>query len=409
MVRIVPQRLMADLHELRSFGATGTGVVRPAFSSVDIESRHWLVEKMTEAGLDARIDGIGNVIGTSRNPGKALLTGSHSDTQPTGGWLDGAMGVIYGLEAARALGECDETHHLALDVASWMDEEGAYFGYLGSRSFCDDIAPDQIASAEAEGRPLTRAISEAGLDGAPPAHLEEGRYAGYLEAHIEQGPYLEAQGKRIGVVTAIVGIRDYEIVFSGTQNHAGTTPMPLRRDAGAALIGLAGRIDAAFSRVAGEKSVWTIGRVAFEPGAPSIIPGRAEMTLQFRDPEVSRLDAMDAELKALIAAANEDGPVAVSVAPFDDHVEPAVMDAGLQDALAAAAERHAPGDWVRMPSGAGHDAQVIAKRIPSAMLFVPSIGGVSHDFAEDTREDDIVLGCQVFTSAAAAILQAVER
>ena len=145
MVRIVPQRLMADLHELRSFGATGTGVVRPAFSSVDIESRHWLVEKMTEAGLDACIDGIGNVIGTSRNSGKALLTGSHSDTQPTGGWLDGAMGVIYGLEAARALGECDETHHLALDVASWMDEEGAYFGYLGSRSFCDDIAPDQIA------------------------------------------------------------------------------------------------------------------------------------------------------------------------------------------------------------------------------------------------------------------------
>ena len=409
MVRIAPQRLMADLRELRSFGTTGTGVVRPAFSDVDIASRHWLVKKLTEAGLDARIDGIGNVFGRSRNSGKALLTGSHSDTQPTGGWLDGAMGVIYGLEAARALGECEETRHLALDVASWVDEEGAYFTCLGSRSFCDDVTPDQIANAEGNGRPLTRAISEAGLDGAAPARLEEGRYAGYLEAHIEQGPHLEAEGKRIGVVTAIVGIRDYELVFSGTQNHAGTTPMPLRRDAGKALLEFAGRIDTAFARVAGETSVWTIGRVAFEPGAPSIIPGRAEMTLQFRDPTVSRLDAMDEELKALVAATNEGGPVAVSVAPFDDHVAPALMDAGLQDALAAAAERHAPGDWVRMPSGAGHDAQVIAKRIPSAMLFVPSIGGVSHDFAEDTHEDDIVLGCQVFTSAAAAILQGIER
>ena len=408
MVSIVPERLVADLRELRSFGATGTGVVRPAFSTVDIESRHWLVTKMTEAGLDARIDGIGNVIGRSRNPGKALLTGSHSDTQPTGGWLDGAMGVIYGLEATRALADCDETRHLPLDVASWMDEEGAFFTCMGSRSFCDDLTQDQIADAEADGRPLTRAISEAGLDGVATERLEEGRYAGYLEAHIEQGPYLEAEGKRIGVVSAIVGIRDYAIVFSGTQNHAGTTPMPLRRDAGAALIALAGRIDGAFSRVTGEKSVWTIGRVAFEPGAPSIIPGRAEMTLQFRDPEVACLDAMDAALSSLVAAANEAGPVEVSVAPFDDHIAPAVMDAGLQDALAAAAERHAPGDWVRMPSGAGHDAQIIAKRIPSAMLFIPSIGGISHDFAEDSHEDDIVLGCQVFATAAAAILEAAE-
>ncbi len=404
MVAINPERLLADLHELRSFGATGTGVVRTAYSEVDIESRHWLVGRMSEAGLDARIDGIGNVIGKSRNSGRALLTGSHSDTQPTGGWLDGAMGVIYGLEAARALREYDETRHLPLDVASWIDEEGAYFTCFGSRFFCNDVSHDQIARTEVEGRTLSQVIAAAGFGGAPFEHLDEDRYMGYLEAHIEQGPYLEAEAKAIGVVTAIVGIRDYSITFCGAQNHAGTTPMPLRRDAGKALIDLAGKIDGAFSPIAGKNTVWTIGMVKFVPGEKSIIPGRAEMALQIRDPDNSTLDTLETEVRALVEAANKDGPVTVSLEPFEDRVEPAVMDAGLQDALAAAAEQHAPGAWVRMPSGAGHDAQVIAKRIPSAMLFVPSIGGISHDFAEDTLESDIVLGCQVFTTAAAAIL-----
>ena len=410
MVPIDPHRLLADLRELRSFGATCTGVVRTSFSKVDMESRRWLVDKMTAAGLDARIDGVGNVVGASPHAGKALLMGSHTDTQPTGGWLDGAMGVIYALEVARALRECGDARALPLDIASWMDEEGAYLGCLGSRSFCGAVSTDQIRAAAAPGgHRLTQAIGEAGLDGVPPARLENDRYAGYLEAHIEQGPYLEAEGKRIGVVTAIVGIRDFELSFAGAQNHAGTTPMPLRKDAGAALIDLAVGIREAFARMAGARTVWTIGRVAFDPGASSIIPGRAAMSLQFRDPETCQLDAMEELLKSLVAEANAKGPVAVSIAPSDDHAAPAAMDAGLQDHLAAAAERHAPDQWLRMPSGAGHDAQIMAQRMPSAMLFVPSIGGVSHDFAEDSREDDIALGCQVFATAAATILEQANR
>ena len=211
------------------------------------------------------------------------------------------------------------------------------------------------------------------------------------------------------MVTAIVGIRDFELSFAGAQNHAGTTPMPLRKDAGAALIDLAVGIREAFARMAGARTVWTIGRVAFDPGASSIIPGRAAMSLQFRDPETCQLDAMEELLESLVAEANAKGPVAVSIAPSDDHAAPAAMDAGLQDHLAAAAERHAPDQWLRMPSGAGHDAQIMAKRMPSAMLFVPSIGGVSHDFAEDSREDDIALGCQVFATAAATILEQANR
>ncbi len=209
MVQINPDRLLSDLRRLREFGACGSGVVRPTLSPVDMEARHWLKQRMSDAGLDAVIDGVANVVGRSRHPGKALLIGSHSDTQPRGGWLDGALGVIYALEVARALSEAPATRRLAVDVASWSDEEATFCGFLGSRSFCGGVNPEVIARAtNIEGERLADAIAAAGLDGTAPLRLEPGRYLGYLEAHIEQGPHLEAEGKRIGVVTDIVGLRD---------------------------------------------------------------------------------------------------------------------------------------------------------------------------------------------------------
>ncbi|MFQ5786005.1 MAG: Zn-dependent hydrolase [Alphaproteobacteria bacterium] len=410
MPEIDPDRLMTDLRTLRSFGACGTGVVRPSLSPIDMDARRWLAARMSEAGLEARIDGVGNVFGRSVNDGKALLLGSHSDTQPRGGWLDGAMGVIYALEVARAFGETPETREFAVDIASWVDEEGTYVSFLGSRSFCGDMTPETIAAAtDHDGRRLADAIREGGIEGAPLARLEPGRHAAYLEAHIEQGPYLEEAGNRIGVVTAIVGMRNLDIVFAGEQNHAGTTPMARRKDAGVALIALAQRINETFPTVAGEHTVWTIGRVAFDPGAASIVPGRAEMHLQFRDQDEARLDALEAKARELIAAACAAGPVAVSIAPSNEAVQPTSMDAMLQEQIAAAAEAHAPGKWTAMPSAAGHDAMILAGVLPSAMLFVPSIGGVSHDFAEDTAEDDIVLGCRVFADAAASIVARINH
>ncbi len=407
MVQINPDRLLSDLRRLREFGACGSGVVRPTLSPVDMEARHWLKQRMSDAGLDAVIDGVANVVGRSRHPGKALLIGSHSDTQPRGGWLDGALGVIYALEVARALSEAPATRRLAVDVASWSDEEATFCGFLGSRSFCGGVNPEVIARAtNIEGERLADAIAAAGLDGTAPLRLEPGRYLGYLEAHIEQGPHLEAEGKRIGVVTDIVGLRDYLVVFSGQQNHAGTTPMALRKDAGAALIDFAYRLREAFRAIAAERTVWNIGRVAFDPGATSIIPGKAEMSVQIRDPDEARLDALEAKMEDLVRAAQEAGPVGLSLHAGADHVKAVAMDPRLQEHIAEAAERHAPGAWVRMPSGAGHDAQVIAAELPSAMLFVPSIGGISHDFAEDTNDEDIVLGCRVLASAAASILEA---
>jgi beta-ureidopropionase / N-carbamoyl-L-amino-acid hydrolase len=353
---------------------------------------------MTEAGLAPEIDGIGNVIGRAHDDGAKLLLGSHVETQPHAGWLDGALGVIYGLEVARTLGG-------GIDVAAWADEEGHFGSFIGSRSFCGLLPEAEIdACHNREGTTLRDALAQAGFAGRPRATAEPGHYLGYLEAHIEQGAELEDTGKRIGIVTAIVGSHRFRIVFEGVQNHAGTTRMAIRKDAGVALVQLASAIYRRFPEVAGPRTVWTTGRITLDPGAASIVPGGADMVFQFRDTDPALLAELESELEALVAEATR-GPCKVTIAERGRSV-PRTMDTGFQDALERAAERHASGLHVRMPSGAGHDAQVLAERMKSAMLFVPSIGGISHHYAENTKDDDVVLGCQVFADAAAEILAA---
>ena len=404
-VPIDGERLLADLKRLRGFGACGTGVVRTSLSPVDLESRRWLCRRLEGAGLDARIDGAGNVIGRSRNPGKAVIVGSHSDTQPTGGWLDGAMGVIYGLEVARALSEAPATKDRAVDVASWLDEEGRFYGCFGSFSFVDEAPAHALDAADDTGLTLRDALRGAGLEGVAPERLDPERHVAYLEAHIEQGPYLEDEGNRIGVVTSIVGSRNFTVEFEGEQNHAGTTPMSRRRDAAQAMVEFAHSVYREFPRAGGERTVWTIGEMALEPGAVSVVPGKARMNLQFRDQDPAVLDRLEALSRELVARANA-GRCDVDMRPRSHHSVPAPMDADLRGHLARAAERHAPGRWTAMPSAAVHDAQVLARHLPSAMLFVPSIDGISHAFEEDTGEEDIVLGCQVLATATASVLAA---
>ncbi len=406
MPAINPERLLNDLKQLRSFGATGQGVVRLALSPVDLDARRWLAGRMTDAGLDAVIDGVGTVFGRSRRSGPALVIGSHTDTQPTGGWLDGAMGVIYGLEIARALAESDETSHLAVDVASWIDEEGTFSAFLGSRSFVGEPVDESIRCASNhDGQRLQHALDAAGLTNRPRVRLDATRHIGYVEPHIEQGGRLEAAGQSIGVVTTIVGMRELRVRFTGQRNHAGTTPMSIRRDAGAALVAFAARMNEAFRPLADADTVWTIGRIDLDPGSLSVVPGRADMYLQFRDANAARLRAMEAKLAELVRDFNEQGPVEVALTTFDEPMEPVTMDPALQEHVARAAQTVAPGQWLRMPSGAAHDAQLIARYLPACMLFVPSIGGISHDFVEDTAEAHLVLGCKVAAEAAASILQ----
>ncbi|MEL6984406.1 MAG: hydantoinase/carbamoylase family amidase, partial [Actinomycetota bacterium] len=357
---IDPDRLLTDLRTLRSFGAEGTGVVRPSLSPIDLEARRWLADRFRDAGLEATIDGVGNVFGRSPNPGPAILTGSHSDTQPTGGWLDGAYGVIAGLEAARALLEDPSTSHLAVDVVAWIDEESTYASCLGSRSYAGLLEPAEIDEAVGpDGRTLTQAWADAELDGVPAAR-EPDRHIGYVEAHIEQGANLERAGNRIGVVTAIVGYRNFRVDVTGQQNHAGTTPMPLRRDAGRGLIEFGHRIDQVFRQLCGERTVWTIGELSVHPGAPSIIPGRGQLNLQFRDPDAATLRAMEAAVPEVAAEVADAVGVDIDVTSTGRAIDPVAMDPDLAEHLSAAAAAAAPDRWLAMPSAAVHDAMFVA-------------------------------------------------
>lgn len=404
MPKIDGTRLLADLRELARIGAYKTGVHRPTYSPEDMESRRWLMQRLRAAGLEPEMDGIGNVIGRSSAPGPKLLLGSHLETQNHAGWLDGAMGVIYGMEVSRACTADPACAGLGIDVAAWADEEGHYGNFLGSRSFCGALEETEIneAANQYNGTTLRAALAEAGLAGRPRAVIDPSRYRGYLEAHIEQGSDLEDRGLRLGVVTAIVGTRQHRITFEGQTNHAGTTRMSVRRDAGVELVKLAASIHEQFSQVAGPRTVWTCGRITLDPGAPSIVPGRAEMLFQFRDTDPAVLDKLSETLAGLVVQANA-GPCRVDLIRTSATL-PTPMDGAFLDALARAAEQHAPGRHQRMPSGAGHDAQILATRIPAAMLFVPSSGGISHHYAENTADADLVLGCAVFADAARDIL-----
>jgi N-carbamoyl-L-amino-acid hydrolase len=403
MPQINGTRLLADLRRLAEFGAYKSGVHRPTFSPQDIEARRWLAERFSEAGLEASIDGIGNVFGRSRATGRKLLIGSHTESQNHAGWLDGALGVIYGLEVASAFREERRTADLAVEVASWADEEGHFGSFLGSRSFIGDVADEEIDKARDRnhGTPLRDALATAGLAGRARERIAPSDYIGYLEAHIEQGDTLDEAGLRLGVVTGIVGIRQYRIVFVGEANHAGSTRMVKRKDAGLALVKLSAAIADRFPQIAGARSVWTTGAIRLEPGQPSIVPGRAEMMFQVRDLEAAQLQRFEDALLALVAEADSVGPCAVTMETVWT-VSPVLMSQAFQGALTRAAEKHAPGAFTSMPSGAGHDAQILARKIP-AMLFVPSIKGVSHHWEEDTSQADIVLGCQAFADAAEEI------
>ncbi len=397
-MQVNPERFLSDLHALRRFGASGVGrgVVRPAYSAADVAAREWLTGRFAEVGLEARFDSVGNLFGLAE--GRSLLLGSHTDSQPEGGWLDGALGVIAGLEVARAAREAGGP---PVSVVSFQDEEGRFGVTTGSGVWsghldlgATDVLTDHAGVTFAEAR-------------AAMAHLAGGwvgpeRFSGFIEMHIEQGPWLEAAGQQVGVVTDIVGIRDMRITLSGQQNHAGTTPMHLRRDAFQGLAAFNALLNERLAGIVGEATVWTIGHVSVTPNASSIVPGRVVFSMQWRDGSVERLDAMETVIRATVAEVAEARGLGLEIGPMLG-LDPVAMDARLQAALAEAAEDVAPGRWRRMPSGALHDATNVARHLPVAMLFVPSIGGVSHDFAEDTDEADLVAGLRVLAGAVARV------
>jgi N-carbamoyl-L-amino-acid hydrolase len=397
-------RVLADLHALRNIGAYKTGVHKPTFSEPHIRSLQWLAERLPETGLAADIDGIGNVLGTSTKSGPKLLAGSHLESQNFAGWLDGPLGVVYALEAARVINP-DPGINGAVEVASWCDEEGHFGSFLGSRSYVGGVSEEEIDAARdrTSGKAMREALRDAGLAGRARATFERGRHIGYLEAHIEQGRTLEGGGLAIGVVTSIVGIWQYRITFAGEQNHAGTTRMDTRKDAGLALARFCVAIDDRFPAVCGPRTVWTTGRITLDPGSPSIIPGVAEMLFQIRDDDPRVIERLEDFLRNMAAEASARGPCDVAVERIRTGA-PAMMDVTFQQAIEAASKTLAGGRSIRMPSAAGHDAQILSTIMPSGMLFVPSIGGISHHWTENTDDADIVTGAQVFVDACRRLL-----
>jgi N-carbamoyl-L-amino-acid hydrolase len=393
-LKIDSERFLADLHRLREFGASGVGkgVVRPAYSEADVAARRWLAERFAQAGLRVAVDAMGNLFGLAEGP--SLLMGSHSDSQPEGGWLDGALGVVAALEVARA---SRESGGLAISVVSFQDEEGRFGVTTGSAVWSGQLSlADADRLTDHAGIPLAsarQAMAEMVTGAIDPA-----QFTGFIELHIEQGGTLDASGEQIGVVTDIVGIRDMMITFEGQQNHAGTTPMHLRRDAFQAVSAFNTLLNDRLRNVVTPGTVWTIGHVSIHPNASSIVPGKAMFSMQWRDADAMRLARMEEIIRETAAQVAAQNDMTLSYGTLLG-LEPVAMDAGLRRALEQGAEAVAPDNWRKMPSGALHDATNVSRLMPVAMLFVPSIDGISHAFAEDTDEDDLVAGVKVLAHA----------
>ena len=392
--------LTADLESAARIGADADGgVSRFAWTPELAEANRWFVQRLEELGLTAEIDAAGNVIGRwERGEGPAVLTGSHLDTVPRGGRFDGALGVLAALEAVRILQREGVAPERPLWLVSFNDEEGARFrtGMLGSRVFAGEIDADDWRR-----RGVAEAMAEAGFDFERlPAARGIDRIGAYVELHIEQGPVLERAGVDVGIVTGIVGLLGFRARLVGEANHAGTTPMELRRDA---LAGTARAVitlrDEARRR---DDMTANVGMCTVSPGGFNVIPGVAEFSVDVRSPTpegFARIDRFVRDTLERISA--EEG---LELELEETHrLDPVPLDPALQDVLERAAEREGA-SHMRMPSGAGHDAMVLGRHVPAAMLFVPSRGGISHNPDEYTAPEQCELGARVLARALADLV-----
>jgi N-carbamoyl-L-amino-acid hydrolase len=399
---VLPSRLDSRLRALARFGALPAGgVSRPAWSPAHEEARAWLIAELRGAGLAAWIDPAGNVFGALGAQGfetarPVILTGSHIDTVPEGGILDGALGVLAGLECLQAVREAGIHPRHPLAVAVWSDEEGRYGSLFGSRAFCGTLDTARISEmAAVDGERLVDAMQRAGFDAgrAPEARAPAGSVAAYVELHIEQGARLEEAGLAIGVVDRIVGVRRARVVFTGQADHAGTTPMDRRRDAFLAAADFALRARELIATRGSRVSVMNIGVVAVHPGAANVVPGRAELVHEMRDPDPDVLERLAADLGALARTVADQRGIGIEVRPMSATTPtpcaPRVM-AAVETACATLGLKAE-----RLYSAAGHDAQNLARITEAGMIFIPSTGGRSHRVDEASEPDAIARGANV--------------
>ena len=390
-------RLRRDLEELGRIGRDERGgVSRPSYSPADFEARAWLKTKIEEAGLCYRQDGAGNQFGRAECGGPTVMAGSHIDTVPSGGMFDGAAGVVAALEAARRIVEEKVPLKRALEVASFTDEEGNLVGdFLGSRAFMGLLDEKEVRTGRTSfGVPFAEVLKKTPFtaESILAAHRSRPDLEAYLELHIEQGPVLEEEGVPIGIVERITGKHYRQCAFIGESGHAGTTPLELRRDA---FLGLADFALKATQHVATKHygSMLTIGKAALHPGSFSVIPGRADFTLDFRSGAAETLAAIESEVFGLAEdIASTRGLTFAS--RIVDKTTPVTVAPRLLDLMEKECRSLGYGS-MRVTSGAGHDAQILAGACDAGMIFVPSPDGVSHSPAERIDWDALEKGANL--------------
>lgn len=411
MAVISLSRLKDDIETLARFGRTPSGgVTRPAWSPPHEEARAWLLRRIREAGLTTWVDPAGNSFGCSSPitppkfdapasadwPYLGVLTGSHIDSVPDGGTLDGALGVLAGLECLRTIREAGLRCSRPLTLVAWSDEEGRYGSLFGSKAFTGKLDPAQIpAMASPDGDRLVDAVARAGFNAldAPRAACDPKALAAYVELHIEQGPHLEAQGISIGIVTGIVGIRRARVVFIGEPDHAGTTPMERRKDSFLAAAEYALKARELVVKRGSGRSVTNFGVVEVKPGVPNIVPARTSLLQEMRELDAGILDRLERRCCSLARRVAERRTLRVELLSVSRN-EPARCAPRVQAAIEAACRELAL-TFQRMPSGAGHDAQNLATVTQAGMIFIPSKGGRSHRPDEASDWDAIERGANV--------------
>lgn len=407
MLQINTERLVQSLLELGRHGALpGGGVNRLALTDADRDGRDWTVAQMRELDMQVEVDAIGNVIATypGTEPLPPVMMGSHIDTVRTGGLYDGNLGVLAGLEVVRTLHENGLRAKRPLAVAFFTNEEGSRFqpDMLGSLVYVGGMPlAHALDCRDADGARLGDELARIGYAGRPAVSLPQ--VDSYFELHIEQGPVLDQQGVQIGVVEGVQGICWLRFTFEGKSNHAGTTPMGMRSDAGMAALRTAVRAHE-LALQAGGRQLATVGSIALQPNLVNVIAARASLTVDLRNTDAAVLGQVRSALLAFVAECAAGHGVSCSTEVLADFA-PVAFDAELVDSIEAHA-RSLGLSTLRLPSGAGHDAQMLARICPSAMIFVPSIDGLSHNVNEYTPPADLGRGAQVLLQA---VLQRANR
>ena len=406
------ERLLADLRALAAIGGLPDGGVdRLAWSDNDLAGRRWFAERMGVAGIEPRVDAALNVFGhMPGTKGPWLLTGSHLDSVPNGGRLDGAYGAVAALEVLRTLAESHDPLAQQLEIVGFADEEGVRFevGLIGSLALVGELDIERLRDrVDSHGVPIRQVLATAGRDLDRMIEVQEHRQSikGFIELHIEQGPRMEADKIDLAVVTGIVGVHRQRIEIHGTQNHAGTTPFRLRHDAGRAAARAAAELRDLVQGVDAE-AVANIGSMQFHPGGVNVIPGRAQFTLEVRHLDERVLgEAVWAFGTRLERICLEEGCRAE--VELLSSVPPAPMDATVMEALEQACTELGRKP-TKLSSGAGHDAAVLSRHVPSGMLFVPSVGGVSHSPRETTSDEHLVLGARALLQGVRAVVARIK-